>query len=78
MGSISVFFLNTLYNDKHNEANLEDSRDGANDNHSWNCGVDTALPLSQSFCELESAVLVESSNYLVSARSCVVLTVKSL
>lgn len=26
------------YNDKHNEANLEDSRDGANDNESWNCG----------------------------------------
>jgi glycogen operon protein len=28
------------YNDKHNEANLEDNRDGANDNHSWNCGVE--------------------------------------
>ncbi len=26
------------YNEKHNEANLEDSRDGANDNESWNCG----------------------------------------
>jgi glycogen operon protein len=26
------------YNDKHNEANGEDNRDGANDNHSWNCG----------------------------------------
>ncbi|GAA5142354.1 glycogen debranching protein GlgX [Prosthecobacter algae] len=26
------------YNDKHNEANLEESRDGANDNESWNCG----------------------------------------
>ena len=26
------------YNDKHNEANGEDNRDGANDNASWNCG----------------------------------------
>ncbi|MDA0181933.1 glycogen debranching protein GlgX [Solirubrobacter phytolaccae] len=28
------------YNDKHNEANLEDNQDGANDNSSWNCGVE--------------------------------------
>ena len=28
------------YNDKHNEANGEDGRDGANDNRSWNCGVE--------------------------------------
>ncbi|MCP3064111.1 glycogen debranching protein GlgX [Myxococcus sp. K38C18041901] len=28
------------YNDKHNEANGEDNRDGGNDNHSWNCGVE--------------------------------------
>jgi glycogen operon protein len=28
------------YNDKHNEANLEDSRDGTDDNNSWNCGVE--------------------------------------
>lgn len=26
------------YNEKHNEANGEDNHDGANDNHSWNCG----------------------------------------
>lgn len=26
------------YNQKHNEANGENNRDGANDNHSWNCG----------------------------------------
>src|SRR5262249_52042688 len=26
------------YNDKHNEANGEKNKDGANDNHSWNCG----------------------------------------
>jgi glycogen operon protein len=28
------------YNEKHNEANLEENRDGANDNYSWNCGVE--------------------------------------
>ena len=28
------------YNDKHNEANGEDNRDGSNDNNSWNCGVE--------------------------------------
>ena len=28
------------YNDKHNEANGEDNRDGCNDNDSWNCGVE--------------------------------------
>ncbi|PWJ58145.1 glycogen operon protein [Dyadobacter jejuensis] len=34
------FTLNDLvsYNDKHNEANGEGNRDGANDNNSWNCG----------------------------------------
>jgi len=34
------FTLNDLvsYNGKHNEANCEDNRDGANDNYSWNCG----------------------------------------
>ena len=28
------------YNDKHNEANVEDNRDGTDDNRSWNCGVE--------------------------------------
>lgn len=28
------------YNDKHNEANGENNKDGANDNNSWNCGVE--------------------------------------
>jgi isoamylase len=28
------------YNDKHNDANREDNRDGANDNMSWNCGAE--------------------------------------
>jgi glycogen operon protein len=36
------FTLNDLvsYNEKHNEANGENNRDGANDNRSWNCGVE--------------------------------------
>jgi glycogen operon protein len=36
------FTLNDLvsYNDKHNEANGENNRDGTDDNHSWNCGVE--------------------------------------
>jgi isoamylase/glycogen operon protein len=28
------------YQDKHNEANGEENRDGANDNESWNCGAE--------------------------------------
>ncbi len=28
------------YNDKHNEANGEENRDGTDDNRSWNCGVE--------------------------------------
>ena len=28
------------YDAKHNEANHEDNKDGTNDNHSWNCGVE--------------------------------------
>ncbi len=36
------FTLNDLvsYNEKHNEANGEENRDGASDNHSWNCGAE--------------------------------------
>ena len=36
------FTLNDLvsYNDKHNEANGEDNRDGHDDNKSWNCGAE--------------------------------------
>jgi glycogen operon protein len=38
------FTLNDLvsYNDKHNDANGENNRDGADDNRSWNCGVEGA------------------------------------
>ena len=36
------FTLNDLvsYNEKHNDANGEGNRDGANDNRSWNCGAE--------------------------------------
>jgi isoamylase len=36
------FTLNDLvsFNDKHNEANGEDNRDGHADNRSWNCGIE--------------------------------------
>ncbi|MEN8138749.1 MAG: glycogen debranching protein GlgX [Bacteroidota bacterium] len=36
------FTMNDLvsYNQKHNAANGESNLDGANDNHSWNCGVE--------------------------------------
>jgi glycogen operon protein len=36
------FTLNDLvsYNGKHNDANGEENRDGANDNRSWNCGAE--------------------------------------
>src|SRR5262249_13136889 len=36
------FTLNDVvsYNQKHNEANGENNRDGADDNRSWNCGVE--------------------------------------
>ncbi len=30
----------TAYNEKHNEANGEDNKDGESDNRSWNCGVE--------------------------------------
>ena len=32
--------ISSRYNDKHNEANGEDNRDGTTDNQSWNCGVE--------------------------------------
>ncbi len=36
------FTVNDLvtYNDKHNEANGEDNKDGSSDNRSWNCGAE--------------------------------------
>ena len=49
------FTLNDLvsYNQKHNEANGEDNRDGSNDNLSWNCGAEgeTADPAVEALRE---------------------------
>jgi glycogen operon protein len=43
------FTLNDLvsYEHKHNEANGEENRDGANDNRSWNCGAEGSSDGSQ-------------------------------
>jgi len=46
------FTMNDLvsYNEKHNEANLEENRDGSNYNDSWNCGIEG--PTNQASIEL--------------------------
>jgi glycogen operon protein len=48
------------YNDKHNEANGEDNRDGANDNNTWNCGAEgpTDDPTIQSLRERQKRNLM--------------------
>ncbi|HAC66023.1 MAG TPA: glycogen debranching enzyme, partial [Cyanothece sp. UBA12306] len=42
----------------------------------WNRIIDTALPLSKSFCELATGDPVPGNSYYVHARACVVLMVK--
>jgi glycogen operon protein len=56
------FTLNDLvsYNHKHNDANGEDSRDGANDNFSWNCGEEG----SKADPAIEALRLRQSKNLL--------------
>jgi glycogen operon protein len=56
------FTLNDLvsYNIKYNQANGEDNRDGSNDNHSWNCGVEGATEQP----EIESLRLRQIKNLL--------------
>src|SRR5262249_20501310 len=48
------------YNHKHNEANGEDNRDGADDNNSWNCGVEgpTDDPGVRAVCEQQKRNLI--------------------
>jgi isoamylase len=50
------FTLNDLvcYNEKHNEANGEDNRDGSNDNRSWNCGVEGPVDNPETAVEVEA------------------------
>ncbi len=52
------FTLNDLvsYNEKHNERNGESNRDGANDNHSWNCGFEGWVELSDLPEEEQAAI----------------------
>ena len=64
------FTLNDLvsYNEKHNERNGEDNRDGANDNQSWNCGYegvrrDADLPDEQKV-EIEDLRRQQIKNFL--------------
>ncbi len=57
------FTLNDLvsYNGKHNEANLEDNRDGTNDNYSWNCGCEGETDEMPSVTEMRRRL---AKNYL--------------
>jgi len=56
------FTLNDLvsYNDKHNEANGEENRDGSSDNRSWNCGAEgpTADPAIRALRERQKRNLL--------------------
>ena len=58
------------YNDKHNEANGEDNRDGTDDNRSWNCGVEgpTDDPSRSTPCAAASSAT--SSPRCCSRRAC--------
>ena len=51
------FTLNDVvtYNEKHNEANGEDNRDGSNDNRSWNCGVEVP-PMTKPFIRSQTPI----------------------
>jgi isoamylase len=50
------------YDDKHNEANGEDNRDGTEDNRSWNCGVEgpTADPAILALRERQSRAMLST------------------
>lgn len=49
------------YNEKHNEANGEDNNDGANDNRSWNCGVEGETEDA----EINALRLQQKKNFLI-------------
>src|SRR5277367_1875318 len=50
------------YNDKHNEANGEENRDGTDDNRSWNCGVEGPATEDPEIVELRAR---QQRNFLV-------------
>jgi len=66
------------YNDKHNEANGEDGRDGADDNRSWNCGAEgetddpeiNALRLRQMRNYLATLILSQGVPMLLAGDEC--------
>jgi len=64
------FTLNDLvsFNDKHNERNGEENRDGANDNESWNCGYEGYVELSdlpeEAKVEIETLRRQQIKNFL--------------
>jgi len=66
------------YNDKHNEANGEDNRDGSSDNRSWNCGAEgltddsaiNALRQRQSRNLLATLLLSQGTPMLLAGDEC--------
>jgi glycogen debranching enzyme len=61
------------YNGKHNEANGENNRDGHNDNHSWNNGVEgeTAYPVIRARRKADAMALIST---LFVSRGSIMLT----
>lgn len=55
------------YNDKHNEANGEGNRDGANDNNSWNCGAEGPVE-DEEICELRLRQIKNAAALLMLSR----------
>lgn len=51
------------YNEKHNEANGEDNRDGANDNNSWNCGFEGSVDDAPEADEINRLRLRQMKNF---------------
>ena len=58
------------YNDKHNEANLEDNQDGTDDNRSWNYGVEGADRRPRDQRAARAASSATSSRRCCSPRAC--------
>jgi glycogen operon protein len=52
------------YNEKHNQANGEENRDGANDNHSWNCGAEGPTA-DQGILDLRARLMKNHACYLL-------------
>ena len=55
------------YNDKHNEANGENSMDGCNDNNSWNCGAEGPTT-DPEICRLRDRQIKNAATILLLSR----------